>query len=373
MGSTPTLPGHRDEPPAAAAPAGRLLLRELLLGSVIPIETWEAIPSAERDDLLHVVEPAVLLPRLVERGLLTQYQADRARKGRTRELVIGHYRILDNLGSGATAVVYRAEHFYLRRRVAVKVLRPTVAEDDDARRRFRAEMRLVAQLDHPNVVIAFDAGEVSGPDATCPRLPYLVMEYVAGQNLEELVRASGPLPVAVACGLAFQVASALAAAHEHDLVHRDVKPTNVRVTPAGRAKLLDFGLIRDFQNRITDVGVVIGTVDYMAPEQARDSHAVDIRADIFGLGATLYWCLTAELPFPAGGNLFAELARRQYAPPPSVRIVRPEVPAELDAVVGRMMAVNRDDRFPTPNAVMQALVPFLAADFGPLLLRPSPA
>jgi serine/threonine protein kinase len=348
-----------------------LLLRELLLGSVIPVETWEVLPSAERDEFLHVEVPAELLSRLVGRGLLTQYQADRARKGRARELVIGHYRILDNLGSGASAVVYKAEHIYLRRRVAVKVLRPTVAQDDEARRRFRSEMRLVAQLDHPNVVIAFDAGEVPGPDATCPRLPYLVMEYVAGQNLEELVRARGPLPVAEACGLAYQVASALAAAHEHILVHRDVKPTNVRVTPAGRAKLLDFGLIRDFQNRITDVGVVIGTIDFMAPEQARDSHAVDIRADIFGLGATLFWCLTAELPFPAGGNLFAELARRQHAPPPSVRVTRPDLPVELDVVLGRMMAVSRDDRYPTPETVMKALVPFLAADFGPHLLRPA--
>jgi response regulator RpfG family c-di-GMP phosphodiesterase len=185
------------------------------------------------------------------------------------------------------------------------------------------------------------------------------MEYVNGQDLEAHVMANGPFSVVQACDIGHQVACALGQANQHQLVHRDIKPSNVRMTPDGQAKLLDFGLTRHFGHRFTEPGTVLASIDYMAPEQAQDSSMVDIRADIYGLGGTLFWCLTGRTPFLPRENIAQDLACRLSQPPPSVRSLRPEVPAELDAVVMRMMAIKPDDRFATPQAVMRALVPFL--------------
>src|SRR5262249_45397604 len=151
-------------------------------------------------------------------------------------------------------------------------------QDPDLMRRFTAEMRTVAQLRHPNIVAALDAGQCASRDPHAPVLRYLVMEYVPGHDLEGYVAACGPLSVPLACDLMYQVAGALAEAHKHNLVHRDIKPSNVRVTPEGQAKLLDFGLARHLPNRMTEPGTVLGTIEYMAPEQARDAASVDIRA-----------------------------------------------------------------------------------------------
>jgi response regulator RpfG family c-di-GMP phosphodiesterase len=190
-------------------------------------------------------------------------------------------------------------------------------------------------------------------------LHYFVMEYVPGQNLEEYVRHHGPLPPAKACDLIYQVAGALGEAHQKDLVHRDIKPSNILVTPEGQAKLLDFGLARQFTNRLTEPGTLLGTIDYMAPEQVRDASTVDIRADLYGLGGTLIWCLAGQTPFPPRDNTIQELTCRLNQQPPSVRSRRPDVPAELDAVIVRMMACDPDDRYATPRAVMNALLAFL--------------
>src|SRR5262249_17453908 len=184
-----------------------------------------------------------------------------------------------------------------------------------------------------------------------------VMEYVEGTDLEELVPKGGPLPVALACELAWQVASALSEAHAHGLVHRDIKPSNVLVTAGGEAKLLDFGLAQDFRCRLTEPGVLMGTLDYMAPEQAHDAAKVDIRADLYGLGGVLYWCLTGQPPFPPQGPAPLEIARRLTQAPPSVRTRRPEVPASLDAVLNRLLAPGPDDRYATPQPGMRALAP----------------
>ena len=150
--------------------------------------------------------------------------------------------------------------------------------------RFFTEMRTVAQLQHPNIVAAIDAGEAAGTNPDDPTLHYFVMEYVPGQDLEQLVEQQGPLPVAKACDFAHQIASALAEPHKHNLVHRDLKPSNVLITPDEQAKLLDFGLARHFRHRHTEPGTLLGTLDYMAPEQAQDAASVDIRADIYSPG-----------------------------------------------------------------------------------------
>src|SRR5262249_51228518 len=162
-------------------------------------------------------------------------------------------------------------------------------------------------------------------------------EYVQGRDLEAVVKEEGALTPAHACALVYQVASALTEAHKNNLVHRDIKPANIMVTPDGQAKLLDFGLVRHFRNRMTEPVAVLGTSDYMAPEQAHDASAVDIRADVYGLGGILFWCITGRPPFiAADGNVPQMIVQRQTQPPPSARAANSEVPAELDAVIARM-------------------------------------
>jgi response regulator RpfG family c-di-GMP phosphodiesterase len=176
-----------------------------------------------------------------------------------------------------------------------------------------------------------------------------------------------------ACDVIHQVAAALAEAHKHNLVHRDIKPSNIRLTPDGQAKLLDFGLARQFTYRMTEPGTVLGTLDFMAPEQVCDAGSVDIRADIYALGGTLFWCLTGKYPFESKGTIVQQAVYRQMQPPPSVRVWRPEVSAELDAVVNRMMALCPEDRYATPQMVMQALLPFLKPEMRDSFLPTSQA
>ena len=160
-----------------------------------------------------------------------------------------------------------------------------------------------------------------------------------------------------------QIASALAEANKHGLVHRDIKPSNILVTPEGQAKLLDFGLVHQLGNNLTEAGTILGTVDFMAPEQTQDASRVDIRADLYGLGGTLYWCLTGQLPFSSQGTLQENLVRRLTQAPPSVRAVRPEIGAGLEAVVARLMAVNPDERYRTPQDLTRALLAIPAPRF----------
>jgi response regulator RpfG family c-di-GMP phosphodiesterase len=361
-----------------AATPGQHLLEELLRVSLILPECWEKLSREQREELAAFPETEPLLARLVELELLNEYQAARVSAGKAFGLVLGNYRVLERIGAGGMGVVFKAEHIRLRRQVAVKVV-PVYTPANDLHfdhespvlLRFFAEMRAAAQLQHPNIVAAIDVGEVTGTDPDEPTLHYFVMEYVPGQDLEEYVRREGPLPQMTACDVIHQVASALAEANKHGLIHRDIKPSNILVTPEGQAKLLDFGLMRDYRNRMTEPGTVLGTVDYMAPEQARDASAVDIRADIYGLGGTLYWCLTGERPFPAEGNLVQVLARRLTQPPPSIRGRRPDLPDQLEAVVSRMLALDPQDRYPTPQAVMHALLPLIKGASDSVHLRPA--
>jgi cyclic di-GMP phosphodiesterase len=351
---------------------GQVLLTQFLTTSLVLRDDWDALDETARAELLDLDDPEPLVEKLVDLGMMTQYQADRVNADKTYGLVLGNYRVLDRLGCGGMGVVFKGEHSRLRRPVAIKVL-PIYAKDQGTRSllRFYSEIRAVARLQHPNIVNALDAGETVSPDSDSPVLHYYVMEFVKGQNLEDLVLENGPMNPSDCCGLAYQVASALAEAHKHNLVHRDVKPPNILVTPEGQAKLLDFGLVRHFGHRMTEPGTVLGTVDYMAPEQATDASTVDIRADIFGLGATIFWCLTGRPPYNPTGNLAQELVARRTLPPPSMRAVHASVPAELDAVVARMMASDPNNRYPTPEAVMKALVPFLKPESRELIVLPA--
>jgi response regulator RpfG family c-di-GMP phosphodiesterase len=340
---------------ALSAPA---LLEKILTMSLILEDDWSGVPEERRDAMQCCVDSAQLLELLVAEKLLTPYQANRLRVGKTAGLRLGNYRILDRVGSGAMGLVYKGEHIRLRQTVAIKVLSWGTDQNPLLLARFYSEMRSVARLHHPNIVAAFDAGETPG-EGDEPPLHYFVMEYVQGQNLEEHVKANGPLSPARACQVIYQVATALEEAHKHNLVHRDIKPSNILLTADDQAKLLDFGLAMHFRTRMTVPGVILGTIDFMAPEQARDASSVDVRADIYSLGATFFWCLTGETPFAARENIAQDLIARLTQQAPSVCSVRAELKPELDAVLQRMMALEPADRYPTPQAVTRALLRFI--------------
>jgi serine/threonine protein kinase len=268
----------------------------------------------------------------------------------------GHerYRVVRPLGRGGMGVVYEAEHRVMRRPVALKVINRRYTADAAAAERFRREVRAAARLHHPNIVTAFDAENVGDTH-------FLVMEYVEGKSLARVVKDRGPLPVQEACDYVRQAALGLQHAHERGMVHRDVKPDNLMLTPDGTVKVLDFGLAALTAERevgvLTEASAVMGTPDYMAPEQAEDAHSADIRADVYSLGCTLYFLLTGSVPYPAQKILQKILAHRQQ-PLPSIRQKRPEVPPELGAVVARMLAKKPEDRYQTPAEVAAVLTPF---------------
>ncbi len=345
-----------------AISGARHLLSELRKSFVIRPQDWNNLSEMARVELRLVRDVEELLQQLVLQKLITDYQAIRIRSGKTFGLILGNYRVVRHLGRGGMGDVFQAEHLRLPRIAAIKVL--SFAEDCDPNLllRFENEVWSVAQLQHPNIVGAIDAGEVPNPDPDSPSLHYFVMEYIPGQDLQDYVESHGPLSPAKACDLIHQLTSALVETEKHNLIHRDIKPSNVQVTPEGVAKLLDFGLARQLRGRLTEPGVTLGTIDYLAPEQARDASSVDIRADIYGLGGVLFWCLTGQTPFPSTGNVVHDLLNRLRQSPPSIRTFRPELPEELDAVVTRMMAVEPGDRFLTPQAVMRALAPFLQSN-----------
>jgi serine/threonine protein kinase/WD40 repeat protein len=272
---------------------------------------------------------------------------------------IREYRLLEQIGAGGMGTVYRAEHTKLKRIVALKLLPPSRVQDARAIARFEREMEAIGRLDHPSVVRATDAGEYGGSH-------YLVMEYVDGIDLANLSQQEGPLPVADACELIRQSAVGLQYIHEHGLVHRDVKPSNLMLTSAGQVKILDLGLALlrsdELRGPLTDSGQAMGTADYMAPEQAIDSRQVDIRADIYSLGCTLYRLLAGRAPFaaPEYPGVVERILAHINDPVPSLRSFRTDLPVDLEAVVDQMLAKKPGGRFTTPREVAQSLEPFAA-------------
>jgi tRNA A-37 threonylcarbamoyl transferase component Bud32 len=275
----------------------------------------------------------------------------------------GHprYRVVGLLGQGGMGAVYKAEHLVMDRPVALKVIRPSLLSDTAAFARFRQEVKAAGKLAHPNIVTAHDADQAGD-------LHFLVMEYVEGQNLADYLRKKGQLPVVEACNYARQAAQGLQHAHERGMIHRDIKPQNLMRTPQGRIKILDFGLARFARNPdestgpLTAQGVVMGTADYIAPEQTRDARRADIRSDIYSLGCTLYYLLSGRVPFPTGGTV-EKMVQHAVDPPTPLAELRPELPARLVRVVEKMMAKDPARRYQTPIDVDEALAPF-APDVG---------
>ena len=256
------------------------------------------------------------------------------------DVLAERYELEELVGSGGMSSVYRAHDRVLDRTVALKVLHQRLAEDDDYVERFRREARMVAGLLHQNIVTVIDRGE----DRGCP---FIVFEFVAGENLKQLIAREGPLPVDRAVELATQIARGLAFAHSNGYVHRDVKPQNVLLNGNGEAKVTDFGIARslDVKHGVTQTGTVLGTSDYIAPEQAQGQR-VDEHTDVYSLGIVLYELLTGELPF-SGDNFVAVAMQHINEMPPRVSEKRQDIPPRLDAAVARALAKRPEDRFPT--------------------------
>lgn len=269
---------------------------------------------------------------------------------------LGAYEVQEVIGQGGMGVVCRAWHGRLKRLAAVKFLRPDRISASRLAR-FLREMEAVGRFDHPNIVRALDADEAGG-------YHYLVMEYLSGASLAQVI-ADGPVPVEAACELVRQAAVGMQFAHEQGLVHRDLKPSNLFLTPDGTVKVLDFGLalLREEvvpDERLTSSGEVMGTADFMAPEQGAGGTEVDIRADIYSLGCTLFALLTGQPPYagPNHRSMYQKVQAHNHASVPSARDRRPDVPAALDAVLVRMLAKSPGNRFATPAQVADALAPF---------------
>jgi serine/threonine protein kinase len=269
--------------------------------------------------------------------------------------VLGEYEVLERLKGGGMGEVYRARHRRLGKLVAIKVLRETRLASAEALARFRREMEAVGQLDHPHLVEAHDAGEQDG-------IVYLVLKLIDGVDLHRLVQERGPLPVAEACDLVRQAALGLQHLHERGLVHRDIKPSNLMRTPSGTVKVIDLGLARwqctAAGDQLTPHNTGMGTPDYVAPEQITGPSGVDIRADLYSLGATLFCLLTGKPPFGHHEHVLAKLHAHASEPPADVRSLRPEVPDGVAALVARLLEKRPEQRFATPQELANALAPF---------------
>ncbi|GIW81967.1 MAG: hypothetical protein KatS3mg105_3774 [Gemmatales bacterium] len=314
-----------------------------------------------------------LARELIERGWITPYQANQIFLGRGGDLLLGSYVLLERLGKGGMANVYKARHRTLGRIVALKLIRKELLDNPAALMYFHREIRMAAQLDHANIVRAYDADAVDG-------VHFYTMEFVEGTTLSQLVESSGPLPMALACEVVRQTAVGLHYAFKRNIVHRDIKPANLMLTwtsDAGTSvssieaeslhraswgmlsplvKILDMGLARiprpaSSSSDVKPASGFLGTPDFIAPEQGVDVRNADIRSDLYSLGCTFYYLLTGNVPFP-GGNRLEKVYRHQVEEPKAVERFRPEVPFEISQILRKLMAKKPDDRFQTPKELV---------------------
>ena len=318
---------------------------------VLPESKWQEVrdrygPGTDPDD------PSDLARQLVQEGALTPFQARRLLKGK-RGLVFGRYILLDHIGQGARGRVFKARHRLMDRMVAVKVISTDPAVSRSSVPRFFREMKIVALLDHPNVVRAIDADEHEG------RL-YIVMEYLEGENLEQVFAHRGRLPPNEVIAYMAQACRGLAHAHEKGVIHRDVKPTNLFLVNTGVVKVLDLGfgeLVGQAQQAgnvfDTDEGILVGTTDFMSPEQIKYK-AIDARTDLFSLGCTMYRLLTGLYAFPGETreDRLVKRIRERHVP---ITDVRPDLPSSLVRIVDRLLAARPDDRFSSAAEAAEAL------------------
>ena len=311
-----------------------------------------------RSQILQAASAEDASAELVRQNFLTAFQGDVLVSDDQIPLVIGDYVVTDSIGRGGMGYVLKARHRRMKRPVAIKFLLKSLTDSDDLRRRFEREVEAAAQLDHQNIVTAYDAGVHHGSH-------YLVMQYVDGEDLSHLVKSSGPLDIPDAVDVIRQAALGLGYAHDRGIIHRDIKPGNLLLDSEGVVRILDMGLARMMPSPgdeleggahadLTNTGSVMGTIDYMAPEQALDAKSVDHRADIYALGCTLYFLLTSNPPFRNETVMRRLLAHREQ-PAPKISVFRPDAPRELDEIFATMMAKSPDDRYPSMKHLVVAL------------------
>ncbi len=303
--------------------------------------------------------PGECAEQLIHKGLLTRFQTKRLLVGKYRGFVFGPYRIKDQIGKGGMGTVYLCEHSKLGRKVAVKVLAPELIENKVAVERFLREARSASALCHPNIVRVHHVGQASGTH-------YMVMEYVDGATLEQVVDRKGPFAITEASWIAVQVAAGLQHAHERGFVHRDIKPENILVGRGARgltAKISDFGLAKSYRSiglsGLTFSGEMRGTIPFMPPEQMLEFKKVQPSGDLYSTAATLYYLIAGDYiydqPLDGGGDLIRMLLEEQPIP---IRERRDSVPEELDAILERCLAREPEDRFPDAGSLRAALLPF---------------
>ncbi len=293
---------------------------------------------------------------LVEAECLTRWQCDKILEKKHKGFFLGKYQLLDHLGTGGMSSVYLAKHVLMQRRVAIKVLPRSRVDDSSYLARFHLEAKAVASLDHPNIVRAYDVDNVGDTH-------YLVMEYVQGKDLQVIGR-EGPLDFDSAANYIAQAAVGLEHAHDAGLIHRDIKPANLLVDRKGVVKILDMGLALFFDEDMTSLTVeheesILGTADYLSPEQALNSHSVDARTDIYSLGCTLYFLLTGHPPFPKG-TLAQRIAKHQSEMPAEIRQERPDCPKTLADVCWKMILKAPEERYQSAHDVADVLSDWLS-------------
>jgi serine/threonine protein kinase len=320
------------------------------------------------NSMLPVCQDVVILAKeLAYRGWLTPYQVEQILAGQTNSLLMGSYVLLEPLGEGAMGKVFRARNWKLDRIVAIKVIRDAQSRQPAVIARFRREIRALGRIRHPNIVLAVDAEIKRG-------FIFYAMEYVEGCDLGRYVRQHGPLSIYDACNFVAQAADALQHAYEIGLIHRDIKPSNLLLTePDHTVKLLDLGLTRcevpvndSVFVQMTHAGALIGTPDFMSPEQVKDSRSADVRSDLYSLGCTFYYLLTGMAPFERIESVVDKLYAQCESEPVPVEQIRPDLPSEIAAVVRKLLSKRRRDRFQTPVELVTHLQSLFVDNYQPI-------
>ncbi|MBY0522509.1 MAG: serine/threonine protein kinase [Gemmataceae bacterium] len=359
MSTSPQVQGAEPQPPTVDA-----FLKTVMRSGVLSAQQLQtALQKLPADQLK---SPSAVADHLVKLGKLSRFQANKLLQGATVGLVLGAFHLLSPIGKGGMGAVFLARDTRSQTLVAVKVLPPKRAKAEERLlARFKREMEISQRVNHPHIAKTFEVGVHDGVN-------FIAMEYIAGKNLHKLISEQGILTTARAARLFTEIALGLEHAHGQGLIHRDLKPSNIAITLDDHAKVLDLGLalmqgeVAADRTVVGGQGYVVGTLDYLAPEQAEDAFAVDVRSDIYSLGCTLYYTLTRQAPFP-GGNALQKLLRHRVDEPTPIAQLNPAIPPEFVAIVAKMMAKRKEQRFANPTEVREALAPWLPADYRPLI------
>lgn len=331
-------------------------LRHLSMSGVLSSDDLRQV-EAQIPETKRSKDAMSLARELVRLKKLTVFQANALYQDQPMPLILGNYVLQDQIGTGGMGVVYKAQHRRMKRDVAIKVLSSTAMKAATVVKRFLREAEAAAKLNHPNIVAAYDADEFDG-------IPFLAMEFVDGVDLAVHVKQHGPMPFEKALDSILQAARGLEHAHSQGIVHRDIKPANLLLDVHGTIKILDMGLARFHEEgstvplseagALTQAGSIVGTIDYMSPEQAMNSRQADHAADIYSLGATLYFLLTGH-PMFESETLMSRLLEHREAPRPSICASRSDVPVQIDTIFHRMVAIKKEDRSPSMTDLIQDL------------------